>query len=79
MSPTVFRVGATRVFFFSREEARMHVHVQSPDGEAKFWMDPGIELAVNFGLPGREIARIQRILEERQDEIRQAWHRHFAG
>ena len=35
MSPTVFREGSFR-FFFSREEERLHIHVQSPDGEAKY-------------------------------------------
>jgi hypothetical protein len=34
MSPTVFRDGPFRFFFFSREEERLHIHVQSPDGEA---------------------------------------------
>ena len=28
----------------------MHVHVQSPDGEAKFWLEPEIALAQNQGL-----------------------------
>jgi hypothetical protein len=40
MSPTVLRDGPFRLFFFSREEARMHVHVAHPEGEAKFWVDP---------------------------------------
>lgn len=35
MSPTVFREGEFRFYFFSREESRMHVHVSHPDGEAK--------------------------------------------
>jgi len=37
-----------RFYFFSREERRQHVHVQHADGEAKFWTDPGVELAANF-------------------------------
>ena len=41
MSPTVFREGPFRFFFFSREEQRLHIHVQSADGEAKFWVEPG--------------------------------------
>ena len=45
MSPTVFREQGYRFFFFSREEQRMHVHVLSADGEAKFWLEPEIELA----------------------------------
>lgn len=42
MSPTVFRDKGFRFLFFSREEARMHVHVQCERGEAKFWMEPAI-------------------------------------
>jgi hypothetical protein len=28
----------------------MHIHVQSADGEAKFWIEPEIELARNHKL-----------------------------
>jgi len=35
MSPTVLRKRGFRLFFFSREESRMHVHVQHERGEAK--------------------------------------------
>jgi len=45
MSPTVFREKGIRFFLFSREETRMHVHVNSSEGEAKFWLEPQIELA----------------------------------
>jgi hypothetical protein len=40
MTPTVVKEGAFRLFFFSREETRIHVHVNHPDGEAKFWLEP---------------------------------------
>jgi hypothetical protein len=33
----------------------MHVHVFSPDGEAKFWLEPQIELALNKGLKTVEL------------------------
>lgn len=55
MSPTVFRHGPYRFYFFSREEARMHVHVQSSAGEAKFWLEPEIEMAQNYGLSKRQL------------------------
>lgn len=55
----------------------MHVHVISPDGEAKFWLEPAIELAVNKGLGSVELNELQRIVEGRQDEIRERWHRCF--
>ena len=47
MSPTLFRGNGARYFFFSREEDRIHVHVISGDGEAKFRFEPEIELAKN--------------------------------
>jgi hypothetical protein len=48
MSLTVFRELRYRFFFFSREESRRHVHVVSNDGEAKFWLEPDLELARNY-------------------------------
>ncbi len=55
----------------------MHVHVISPDGEAKFWLEPDVELAVNKGLSSTEINELGQIVEERQNEIREHWNRHF--
>ncbi len=67
-----------RFFFFSREELRMHVHVQGPDGEAKFWMDPRIELAQNYGLTMRQVNAAFKMIQEHENEIRKAWKNHFA-
>ena len=79
MSPTIFRSGRFRFYFFSREEPRMHVHVQSPDGEAKFWLEPVIALAQHTGLSRREISEAQQLVQEHENDIRSAWHRHFGG
>src|SRR5581483_4938470 len=49
MSPTVFRDGQFRFCFNSREEDRLHVHVESPEGQLKVWLEPRIELAQNHG------------------------------
>ncbi|CAN2042622.1 DUF4160 domain-containing protein [Candidatus Magnetomoraceae bacterium gMMP-15] len=77
MSPTVFRENGYRFFFFSREEPRMHVHIYCGDGEAKFWLEPEIELARNFGLSRKNLKLIEKIIEERQDEIRTSWQNYF--
>jgi hypothetical protein len=79
MSPTVFRAGKFRFYFFSREESRMHVHVHAPSGEAKFWIEPQIELAVNYGLPGKQVNTALRLVQEHEDEIRRAWQAHFGS
>ena len=55
----------------------MHVHVRSPDGEAKFWLEPQIELARNHRLSGVQLRQIQTIVEAHSDELIEAWHQHF--
>ncbi len=47
----------------------MHVHVYCGEGEAKFWLEPEIELARNHGLSRKQLKSIETIIEERQDEI----------
>jgi hypothetical protein len=79
MSPTVFREGPFRFFFFSREEERLHIHVQSADGEAKFWVEPRIELARTHGLSDQDLLRAEQLIEEREQEIRDAWASHFGS
>lgn len=75
----MLRVGELRFFFFSREEARPHIHVEGPGGEAKFWIEPKIELAMNWGLRPLSLSRSERVIRERQAEIRQAWDEHFGS
>ena len=77
MSPTIFRARGFRFFFFSREERRLHVHVHCASGEAKFWMDPEIELAQNYGIREKDLREARNLIEEHVDEIRGAWRKHF--
>jgi len=79
MSPTIFRAGGFRFYFFSREEPRVHVHVHGANGEAKFWLAPNIELAQNHGLSDRQLSAALRLVREHEDEIRKAWKAHFGG
>jgi hypothetical protein len=78
MSPTIFRTRGYRFLFFSREEARMHVHVLCSSGEAKFWLEPDLELARNFGLARAQLKLCEKIIEEHRDELIAAWHKHFS-
>ena len=79
MSPTVFRERGFRFLFFSREEPRVHVHVQCADGEAKYWIEPSISLARNKGLSEADLQVVEQMIREHEHEIRIAWHRHFGG
>jgi hypothetical protein len=77
MSPTVFREAGYRFFFFSREEPRMHVHVVSEDGEAKFWLEPELELAKNYQFSRRQLKEIEILVEQHNHELVTAWQQHF--
>ena len=77
MSPTVFKEGKYRFHFFSKEEDRIHIHVVSPDGEAKFWLEPTIALANYSGLKKKELSFLQKTVEEHRNEIIRKWKKHF--
>lgn len=79
MAPTVVRDGPYRLFFFSREELRIHVHVAHPDGEAKFWLTPIVHLATSTGLSPKQITEAQVIVQSHLKEIEDAWKHHFSG
>jgi len=75
--PTILIVGRYRFFFNSREEVRMHVHVNTSDGTAKFWIEPLISLAEYHNLSYKELKEIQKIVEENENEFISAWKQHF--
>ena len=77
MSPTVFRARGYRFYFFSREETRPHIHAHHATGEAKFWLEPEIEPARNYGLSPTRLNTARRLIMEHENEIRTAWEEHF--
>jgi hypothetical protein len=79
MAPTVVRDGKFRLFFFSREESRIHIHVAHPDGEAKFWLTPDVTLADHIGLSAQQLREAQGIVKAHIKEIQHAWNYHFGS
>ncbi len=55
----------------------MHIHVQSTEGEAKFWLEPEIELAKNHRFSRQQLKEIEALIEARYDELRNSWKEHF--
>ena len=53
------------------------MHVIAPDGDAKFWLEPRIVLAHASGFKPKDIGLLAKIIEERSDEIKKEWKRHF--
>ena len=56
----------------------MHIHVTCEDGEAKFWIEPLVSLAVYHGLSSKKLNEIGKIVEEHKHEIIKAWQKHFS-
>ena len=54
----------------------MHIHVESGDDYAKFWLEP-VRLQSSGGFDRREINRIRRLVEENQQSILEGWHEFF--
>ena len=78
--PLVFRHRNVRFHFFSNEGAPrepVHIHAESSDGAAKFWLYPEVRVARSAGYTRRRLSELARLVGERRDEIERAWNEHF--
>jgi hypothetical protein len=77
--PTVLRIGAYRLFFYSsdRNEPR-HVHVERDENIAKFWLEP-MRLQRSGGFSRTEIRSIERVIHEYHSTIVEAWNEYFGS
>jgi hypothetical protein len=73
----VFKIGKYRFHFFSKEENRIHVHIISPEGEAKFWLEPTIALVTYSGFSKTQLNSLQKNIERHKNEIIKKWKEHF--
>ena len=77
MSPK-FRKEEGFVFkIYSNEEERMHIHGVKAENEAKFWLEPVIELAENFGFNSKEIKKITKMVETYGNEFKEQFAAHI--
>lgn len=77
MSPTVLRSGPYRLYFYSHESNEPpHIHVERDDFGAKFWLSP-VGLVRNFGFSPSELNKIQKIVEDNEQILLEAWHEFF--
>jgi hypothetical protein len=72
--PTALRKSAYRFYFYSYDcgEPR-HMHVDRDNLSVKFWLDPDVSLAVNYGFTRRELRIIERICKENLRQLRSEW------
>ena len=78
--PVVFRHRNVRFHFYSNEGApreAVHVHAESKDGEAKFWLYPQVRVARSAGYSRRQLRELAELIGRRRQEIERAWDEHF--
>ncbi len=77
--PTVLRVGPYRFYFYSHEPNEPpHIHVDRDQLSAKFWIAP-VGLARNLGFRPRELAELERIVQDHQQRFEEAWRDYFGS
>ena len=75
--PTVLKIGKFRFFFFSKESREpMHVHIETDDKYAKFWIEP-VVLSKSIGYSAKELKEIRKLILENLDTLKEKWYEHF--
>lgn len=77
MSPVFKREREYTFKIYSNEEERMHIHVLSGNREAKFWLEPQVELAKNSGFAEHELHKLQKIVERNANKFKQQFREHI--
>lgn len=72
--PTTLRIGPYRLYFYSYDciEPR-HTHIDRERSSAKFWPDPDVALADNRGFSRQELRRIEQLVREHTEALRNEW------
>ena len=76
MSPVFRRESEYTFKIYSNEEERMHIHVLCDGKEAKFWLEPQVELDRNTGISAHKLNQIKKIVEKYADTFKEQFRRH---
>lgn len=77
--PTVLRVGPYRFFFYAGDgDEPLHVHVERDDCEARIWLDP-VRLERSGGFTGKELRRIEQLVNDHHKHLMDSWNEFFSG
>ena len=77
MSPVFRRESEYTFKIYYNEEERMHIHVLYGGHEAKFWLEPQVELAKNTGIAEHKLNEIRRIVEKYADSFKEQFQQHI--
>ena len=74
--PTIYRRDGLRVYFYSKEGPRAHVHVQMGGGKVKVWLD---DLSTHkvVRLSAKQVRDIVALVETHRDDFQRSWDVYF--
>ncbi len=75
--PTVLTLFGMRFYYWSREHEPVHIHVKKGDAEARFIIEPEIELVANIGFKPHELAIAEEVITENRDYMIEHWNLFF--
>jgi hypothetical protein len=55
----------------------VHIHVEKDENEAKFWLNPLVQVAYNDGYDARTLRELAGMIEVQRDRIERAWNEFF--
>ena len=72
--PTVLRIGSFRFHFYSDEyNEPAYIHIETPDGECKFWLSP-VLLARNNGVPPHRLRELEKLVFEYEEFLKSKYY-----
>ena len=75
--PTVLTLLGMRFFYWAREHEPIHVHVQKGGAEARFVIEPEIQLTDNMGFKPHQLALAEEIIKDNRDYMIEHWKLFF--
>ncbi len=80
MTPTLLREGPYRIYMYSYDcQEPWHVHVDRENKSAKFWLNPVVTLAENYGYSRAALRRIERLLQKHTRLLQEKWDEFCGG
>jgi len=78
--PIVFRERGFQFFFYSNEGSPrepVHTHAEKDGVEAKFWLNPVVQVAYNDGYDARTVRELLDVVRNNRSLIERKWNEFF--
>ena len=67
-----------QIFYAGDADEPSHIHIERDNNKAKFWLEP-VRLQNSGGFSRTEINRVEKLVEENQEDLLRSWNEYFNG